>query len=82
MKHPLFNVDFSRLNIKYPPNLLPDDKLTSLRQEYVSISIRESQQAVRNCCNAVCMDYSGNPPLLVLPFLDLSRVSWTTNTAD
>ncbi|VUZ56699.1 unnamed protein product [Hymenolepis diminuta] len=39
MKHPLFNVDFSRLNIQYPPNLLPDDKLTSLRQEYVRKTI-------------------------------------------
>ncbi|KAL5965660.1 Exocyst complex component 3 [Taenia solium] len=39
MKHPLFNVDFSRLNIKYPPNLLPEDKLMSLRQEYVKKTI-------------------------------------------
>ncbi|VDK32745.1 unnamed protein product [Taenia asiatica] len=39
MKHPLFNVDFSRLSIKYPPNLLPEDKLMSLRQEYVKKTI-------------------------------------------
>uniref|UniRef100_A0A5K3FR35 Exocyst complex component Sec6 n=3 Tax=Mesocestoides corti TaxID=53468 RepID=A0A5K3FR35_MESCO len=39
MKHPLFNVDFSRLNLKYPPNLLPDDKLMGLRQEYVTKTI-------------------------------------------
>lgn len=39
MKHPLFNVDFSRLNIKYPPNLLPEDKLMSLRQEFVTFFV-------------------------------------------
>ncbi|VDN10901.1 unnamed protein product [Dibothriocephalus latus] len=39
MKHPLFNVDFSLLKTRYPPNLLPDEKLMSLRQEYVRKTI-------------------------------------------
>uniref|UniRef100_A0A0X3PKQ5 Uncharacterized protein n=4 Tax=Schistocephalus solidus TaxID=70667 RepID=A0A0X3PKQ5_SCHSO len=39
MKHPLFNVDFSLLKTRYPPNLLPDEKLMSLRQEYVKKTI-------------------------------------------
>ncbi|CAH8640930.1 unnamed protein product [Heterobilharzia americana] len=39
MKNPFMNIDFNRLNLKHPINLLPEETLNTLRKQYVSKTI-------------------------------------------
>ncbi|KAG5443247.1 Exocyst complex component 3 [Clonorchis sinensis] len=39
MKEPAFDINFSRLTLKYPINLLPENQLDALREQYISKTI-------------------------------------------
>ncbi|VDO66594.1 unnamed protein product [Schistosoma mattheei] len=48
MKNPFMNIDFNRLNLRHPINLLPDEKLNSLRKQYVSKTIERLKSWLAN----------------------------------
>nr|CAH8873472.1 unnamed protein product [Trichobilharzia regenti] len=48
MKNPFMNIDFNRLNLKRPINLLPEETLNTLRKQYVSKTIERLKSWLAN----------------------------------
>ncbi|CAL8101069.1 unnamed protein product [Calicophoron daubneyi] len=86
MKEPALNIDFSRLNLKYPINLLPEEKLDSLREQYISKTIERLRSWLTNSLSKDATDwqrpvapevdgssyyFTGLPVLLMSPLNEL-----------